>query len=196
VGTPNRVIRDYRHEPEKALTNRNEIIATETGKGRVFSCMGTNKGVVIPPYYPRLPIPAGDPLSPGGTQVTLEELADDVLNAIIAGAGASARKPFIEVDVLTALIPPGDVFDIQTGSFSVAGAQALYSSFGTPVLPVSGSEFRDDTRVQMWLNGVVLSKSAGLGGGRDVYYVSTSSVAFEMKIRKGDLIRVESLTAF
>jgi len=187
---PRKLIRDYRYRPADALELRDGVVA---GEGET---QAHGAGNVIPPYFPRRPIPAGDPLSPGGTLVTLEELADDVLNAIIAGAGASARRPFIEVDVLTALITPGDVFDIQTGEFSVAGVQTPYSSFDTPVLPVSGSEFRDDTRVQAWLNGVLLSKGAGVGDGRDVYYVSASSVAFAMKLRKGDLIRVESLTAF
>lgn len=94
MGTPNRIIRDYRYEPEKALAHRKAVIAAEEGsRGRVFSCMGTNKGAVIPPYYPREPIPAGDPASPSGTKVELSELADDVL-ALIAAGGAGATGGF------------------------------------------------------------------------------------------------------
>jgi hypothetical protein len=86
VGTPNRVIRDYRHEPDKALERRKEVIKAERD---VPPCPGTNKGVVIPPYYPREPIPAGDPLSPSGTKVELSELADDVLALLVSAASGN-----------------------------------------------------------------------------------------------------------
>ena len=89
MAEPRKVIRDYRYEPEKALAHRDAVIEAETGKGRVFSCMGTNKGAVIPPYYPRKPIPAGDPMSPSGTKVELSELADDVIDAIGSGGGGT-----------------------------------------------------------------------------------------------------------
>jgi len=100
MGTPRNVIRDYRYEPEKALANRNSVIAAE--KAAKGQCIGTNAGVVIPPYYPREPIPAGDPLSPSGTQVELSELADDVIDAIGTGGGA---QPCFARDISSMTVP-------------------------------------------------------------------------------------------
>lgn len=69
-----RVIRDYRFEPDKALARRDAVVAAEE------AIRGEHE--VIEPYFPRRPIPAGDPLSPSGTKVGLSELADDVLATI------------------------------------------------------------------------------------------------------------------
>jgi hypothetical protein len=91
VGEPRKVIRDYRFEPEKALETRKAVIAAQQKRHgddpRVIVDGGRR---VIPPYYPREPINAGDEMSPSGTKVEMSELADDVLAAISAGGGGSA----------------------------------------------------------------------------------------------------------
>lgn len=89
MGTPRKIIRDYRFEPDKALEVRKAVIASQQRRlgddPRIIVDGGRR---VIPPYYPREPINAGDEMSPSGTKVELSELADDVLAAI--GSGGSA----------------------------------------------------------------------------------------------------------
>jgi len=127
MGTPNRIIRDYRFEPEKALANRNAVIAAEQAKkGR---CIGTNLGEVIPPYYPREPIDAGDPFSPSGTQVAFEELDDSLQALILAGSGGSLRVR--ELDGSPDVDPVDDI-KVPNGSIvSVAGStiQFLFADY-------------------------------------------------------------------
>ena len=119
MGIPRKVIRDYRFEPEKALANRNAVIAAQKAdKGR---CIGTNAGVVIEPYYPREPIPAGDPMSPGGTKITCEELADDVL-AKIAAAGGGGTLRVRELDGSPNVTPVEDIIVPNGTMVSVAGS--------------------------------------------------------------------------
>jgi plastocyanin len=91
MGVPRKIIRDYRFEPEKALAVRKAIIAAQQrlygDDPRIIADGGRR---VIPPYYPREPINAGDEMSPSGTKVELSELADDVLAAIAAGSGSGS----------------------------------------------------------------------------------------------------------
>ena len=86
MATPRVTIRDYRYEPDKAFAHRKAVIAAERlrlGTDLHNACI-VNSKQVIPPYFPREPIPAGDPMSPSGTKVELSELADDVLAALAA----------------------------------------------------------------------------------------------------------------
>lgn len=113
-----RIIRDYRYEPEKALTNREAIIAAARGRGRVI---GTNLGVVIQPYYPRDPIESGDPFSPAGTQIAFDEL-DDALQALVL-AGASSGVRVRELDGSPDVNPVNDI-RVPNGTIAlVAGSQ-------------------------------------------------------------------------
>ena len=106
---PRKVIRDYRFRPSEALELRDAVVEAEGEAQR------HGPGNVIPPYYPRRPIPAGDPFSPSGTQVELSELADDVV-----GAGSTLRvrevdgSPDVDsVDTIT--VPDGTLTDVGGG---------------------------------------------------------------------------------
>jgi len=127
MATPRRILRDYRYEPEKALANRKAVIAAEEAKkGR---CIGTNLGVVIPPYYPREPIDAGDPFSPSGTKVELSELADDVIAAIGAGGGGSTLV-VEEVDGLPSISPTTQI-TVPNSSLSLGAPGEAILDFNT-----------------------------------------------------------------
>ena len=93
---PRKLIRDYRFRADEALELRDGVVASEDVTQR------HGPGNVIPPYYPRRPIPAGDPLSPSGTQVELSELADDVIDAIGTGGGA---QPCFARDISSMTVP-------------------------------------------------------------------------------------------
>lgn len=105
MGEPRKVIRDYRFEPDKALAARKAVIAAEQARYRDDPRLIVDGGHrVVPPYYPREPINAGDEMSPGGTQVTLEELAPDVLAALAAGGGSDFDVDKIITDNLSFVV--------------------------------------------------------------------------------------------
>ena len=72
------------------------------------------------PYGPRH-LMAGDPASPGGTKVTCDELADDVLDKISAGGGGSSLIVREEdgvptVDPVSTLVVPNDSLTAGPGA--------------------------------------------------------------------------------
>ncbi len=124
----------------------------------------------------------------------LSEFDDDTEAAI-----AASRRQFREIDIIGTDPDANDPFNINTGVFDTAGAQTVFASFGTLIMPVSGAAFRDDSRIQILRNGVYQSKGASGVDNRDVYFVSTSppKVAFEVKLKTGkDIIQIFSTSSY
>lgn len=93
MAEPRKVIRDYRFEPEAALNKRKVVIAQEQRRYNDDPRLIVDGGNrVIPPYYPREPIPAGDELSPSGTFIAFEELDAELQALILAGGGGGAIR--------------------------------------------------------------------------------------------------------
>jgi hypothetical protein len=188
MAKPNRTFRDYRAEPEKALALRNAVIAVERARGPVI---GTNLGKVIPPYYPRQPIDAGDAFSPSGALVELSELADDVVSAIGTG-GAGAAFDLREVLLtFSALVPAGTAINVQTGAYAGAGSPAAVDNDTDVVLPTTGILFKDDGRIEVHLNGQDLSKGDGSGNGV-AEWVSATQIKLNLKIKSGGSVLVRA----
>lgn len=89
-----RVIGDYRRNARARLVNREEVVAEEearyaraAGDPELPKVVAERK--VLEPYFPREPIPAGDPMSPGGALVTYDELDASLQEQIDQGGGGT-----------------------------------------------------------------------------------------------------------
>lgn len=151
--TPNRTIRDYRFEAEKALVTRDALVAAEE------AARGDRR--VIPPYYPRRPIDAGDAMSTSGARVAFEELDADLQALLLSGGAIRVREVDGSPDV-----DPVDDIRVPSGSIvSVAGStiQFLFADYvgsfelaapgpGTGDIPEGRWGFwYDTTNGQQWL---------------------------------------------
>lgn len=118
------------------------------------------------------------------------------LPGLIDPSTGAGRLPIRVIDITSGPASADDPLNIQTGAFTTAGAQTLYASFGTPALPAAGADFRDDSRIKIWRNGQLQNKGAASGDNRDLYWVSTTQIAFESTIRPNEVIIVESPASF
>ena len=118
------------------------------------------------------------------------------LPEIVDPAAVVTKLPFREIDITGTLPAADDPMTVTTGTFVTAGAQTVFSSFGTPALPATGAAFRDDPRVKIWLNGQKMSKGASGADNRDVYFVSATQFSFEDKLKNGDVVHLESPSSF
>lgn len=114
----------------------------------------------------------------------------------VDSSGASAAQPFREIQITGTKPNADDSFDINSGTFTTAGAQTVVSSNGTCALPATGAAFRDDPRIKVFRNGVLQSKGASGAANRDVYWVSTTQLAFETKLKKDEVIYIETLASY
>ena len=117
MGTPRRVIRDYRFEPEAALRLRKAVLAqqqTRYGDDPRLVVDGGHR--VLPPYYPREPIDSGDPFSPSGTQVAFSELDVELQALILAGSSGGVRVRELDgspdIDPTTIITVPNDTLTV------------------------------------------------------------------------------------
>jgi hypothetical protein len=110
---------------------------------------------------------------------------------ISPGESNVPRLPFRHFDV-GGLVLATDPLNIQSGVFVTAGATAVFATYGTPILPSSAAEFRDDARVKIWRNGNLQSK----GTGKDVVYVGPTQISFSKNLKPGDEIVIESPSVF
>jgi len=122
-GIPNRTIRDERANPRASLVFRDAFVAAE--RARTSEKEGIPR--VVTDYFPRRPIPAGDPASPSGTKVELSELADDVLAAISTSSGGVRVR---EVDG-SPDIDPTTIITVPNDSLSTGAAEEAVLDFNT-----------------------------------------------------------------
>lgn len=104
------------------------------------------------------------------------------------------RMPWREVEITSTSVAVGDPLNVSTGAFTTAGAQTVTSTFGTPALPATGAQFRDDNRIKVFRNGQLQQKNAT--AGKDVYWISTTQMAFNVKLRKDDVVAWETPSSF
>ena len=104
------------------------------------------------------------------------------------------RQQFREFDISAPTPGSNDPFNINTATFDAAGAFSIFASFVTLLMPETDVDFRDDTRIQVYRNGVNQSKGVGPADNRDVYFVSVNppKIAFESSLQNGDIIQVVS----
>jgi len=124
---------------------------------------------------------------------------------MIVGGGAGAevvdpgatilKVPFREIDITGTAPAANDPMTITTGTFVTAGAQTVAATYGTPALPASGAAFRDDPRIKIWISGILASKGTQASDDRDVYWISTTQVAFEDKL-KDAVIYIEAPASY
>lgn len=109
---------------------------------------------------------------------------------LLAGAGALpdvispdsqlVRLPWREYQISAPgpILGPAatDPVNVTSGTFTTAGAQTGIATFGTPALPTTAAEFRDDNRVKIWRNGVLQSKED------QVVWVSTTQFYFARRL--------------
>jgi hypothetical protein len=124
----------------------------------------------------------GSFLSPGG--------------AVAESGGTVPKLPFREIQITGTKPLANDPFTITTGTFTTAGAQTVVSSDQTVAMPATGAAFRDDSRVEVYRNGVLQSKGASAAPNRDVYWVSSTQLAFETALKLGDVIYIRTPSAF
>jgi len=174
--------------PEEALQNTQEAIASAEARYG-----GPRK--VIPPYYPRRPIPAGDPMSKSGAYVAEEELDDDLRDKVNA-AGQLLEVVLTFPDTLA----PGTAFNIQDGTYAgggpavVEGDRPDYPYIGAPgvTLPLTAQDFQDDGRISVILNGQELERGNGTGNG-DAVWVSPTQLKITFKtIHTGNQVMVRA----
>jgi len=125
-GVPNRVIRDERFDPRASLIRRDALVASK----RIETAEKEGVSRVVTDYFPRRPIPAGDPSSPSGTKVELSELADDVL-AALGGGGVRVREADGSPD-----IDPTTILTVPNDTLTVGGA-------GEAILDFNAFEMRE-----------------------------------------------------
>lgn len=89
---------------------------------------------VIPPYYPREPINAGDEMSPSGVKVELSELADDVIAAIGTGGGGSVGVAPYQLQIIGPLDQVPVPYD-DLGTEIVSHARTLVLFRGRRAIP-------------------------------------------------------------
>jgi hypothetical protein len=111
---------------------------------------------------------------------------------VIKEGSQAVRLPFRHIDVTAGPAAANDPLNIQTGVFTTAGAQTIFASFSTPVLPASANDFRDDARAKVWRNGNLQSK----GTGKDVQWVSQTQLSFKEIVKPNDEIVIESPASF
>jgi hypothetical protein len=189
------IIRDSQENPNPRLQYEKRLRAIFAAKQQYRELFGPRNGRVLVPYFPRCPIPAGDPISPDGTKISVSELGDDTLAFIQENGGG--RSPWRAFSMSGNPALANDPMDINLGTFVTAGAQTVISSFGTLMLPPTAADFRDDTRFRVLLDGQEQIKGALPGDpNTDVYWVSATQIAFNFAIYNQSVIEVETAAAF
>lgn len=121
-------------------------------------------------------------------------LISDIPPEVVDPSQTPIRLPWREYVIVPNFISAGDPVNVTTGVFTGAGAQTNTSSFGTPALPATGAQYRDDNRVKVWRNGQLQQKNDVAGA--DVYWISTTQMAWNLKLRKNDIISWETPASF
>jgi hypothetical protein len=113
-----------------------------------------------------------------------------------AATGAGVPIATITVKITGTVPNADDAMNINTGTFGVAGAQTVLEAGGTLLLPTTASAFNDDARIKIYRNGVWQTKGAFGAADTLVYWVSTTTLAFSFKLKKNDIIYVQTPESF
>lgn len=160
-----------------------------TGDAAKFH-FATMSGDAIPAAgYTKLPIT----ISSSGTALANNDDTAFVFYTGGPGGGTPTALPFIEVDITAGNPAANDPMHVQTGTFDTAGAQTVASISGLPLLPATGALFVGDSRIKVFIDGIKASKGVNSTANRDVYWVSTTKLAFEEKLKNTkSLIYIEA----
>lgn len=102
--------------------------------------------------------------------------------------GKSANLETLEVVLeFPDSVAPGTAIDIQAGTYIGGGPATVVGD--TITLPRTGAEFAADGAIQVLLNGQNLERGASIGS-EEAQWVSTTQLAFSMRIKKGSSIKV------
>ena len=113
---------------------------------------------------------------------------------IDASSGGGTGVPLSTITIkITGTAPnASDPVNINTGIFVTAGAQTVLEPGGALLLPANATLFNDDARVQVFRNGVWQTKGASGGADTLAYWVSTSTLAFTFKLKKNDIVYIQT----
>jgi len=111
---------------------------------------------------------------------------------IDAASGSGVPLHTITVKITGTLPAAADPMNVNTGIFVTAGAQTVLEPGGSLLLPPNTTLFQDDARVRIFRNGVNQNKGPIAGADTLVYWVSTTTLAFTFKLKKNDIILVET----
>lgn len=102
--------------------------------------------------------------------------------------GKSANLDTLEVVLeFPDTVPIGTAINIQTGVYVGGGPATVVGD--TITLPQTGAAFAADGAIQVLLNGQNLERGSMLGS-EEAQWVSTTQLAFSMKVKKGSSIKV------
>jgi hypothetical protein len=158
---PNRVIRDERFDPERSLANRTRVVSQKRVETAGIDCTRDPQGRVVTDYFPR-ELPAGDPASESGVQVSFNEL-DAELQALILAGGGGGNLRVRELDGSPDVQPVDDIRVPNGSVVSVGGStiQFLFAAYagsfetatiGTGDIPAGQWGYWYDTsNNQQWL---------------------------------------------
>jgi len=122
----------------------------------------------------------------------IEALLDSYLAGLGTGGGGVGVLATIAVKITGTIPLADDPMDINTGAFDTAGAQTVLETGGTLLLPNTEAEFLDNAFIKIFRNGVYQFKGASVSPDALVYYVNTTQLAFSFKLKKNDVITVET----
>jgi len=119
--------------------------------------------------------------------------AAGALPDLIDPGAAIPRLPWREYDCPGSGIfaTPNDPVNVTTGVFTTAGASTNVATYGTPALPSTGALFIADNRIKVWRNGTLQSKGVSAAVNRDVYWISSTQMAFEKRLFAGEVLSWE-----
>lgn len=115
---------------------------------------------------------------------------------IDASTGGGVPLSSITIKITGTVPAANDPVNINTGIFVTAGAQTVLEPGGALLLPANGILFNDDARIKVFRNGVLQTKGLLAGADTLVYWISTSTLAFTFKLKKNDIIFIQTPESF
>lgn len=205
-----RIVASATNEPPKTLNDEDIFgllqVVQGTADGTAIAGAGSENTRMSFAYYDKVTdaltlttLPAGDyqffPVRQFNFySLNRGALISDLPPEVVDPSQTPVRLPWREYQVTSVTVSAGDPVNVSTGVWTTAGAQTNTSTFGTPALPATGAQFRDDNRIKAWRNGQMQQKAATAGA--DVYYISTTQMAWNVVLRKGDIVAWETPSSY